>query len=139
MEILMGQVINHGPKDRNTELSCLTMDLKGEVLWQIGEPDPWKTHLTSDVAFQIHDLDGDGRAEIVFCMNQELVVADGATGKVKRKIPTPESPKDSKQPFNRFPQILGDALYCCDLRAGPAWRSPPEGPISARLGLYRQA
>ncbi len=117
VDVLIGQVIHHGPKDRNSELSCLTaMTFDGDILWQIGEPDPWRDHLTNDVGFQIHDFDGDGRNEVVYCMGCELIVADGSTGKTKFKAPTPESPKDSKPPYNRFPRILGDSLYFCDLR-----------------------
>jgi hypothetical protein len=36
-------------------------------------------------------------------MNREIIVADGSTGKIKYKKPTPEN-------------ILGDCLYFCDLR-----------------------
>lgn len=117
IDVLIGQVVHHGPKDRNSELSCMTaMTFEGEILWRIGEPDPWKNHLTNDVGFQIHDLDGDGRNEVVYCMNSEIIVADGATGKTKYKAPTPETPKNTPPPYNRFPRILGDALYFCDLR-----------------------
>jgi rhamnogalacturonan endolyase len=117
MEALFGQVRHHGPKDRNSELSCLTaVNMDGEVLWQIGEPDPWKNHLTNDVGFQIHDLDGDGANEVVYCMDMEIVVADGATGKTKYKKATPETPPNTKAPYDKFPRILGDSLYFCDLR-----------------------
>lgn len=117
-DVLLGQVVNHGPKDRNSELSCLTaIDLNGNVLWQKGMPDPWKTKLTSDVAFQIHDIDNNGGNEVIYCMNQELIVADGATGEIIRKVPTPASPggKPLKSGHNIFPRILGDCLYFCDL------------------------
>jgi len=117
IDVLIGQVVHHGPKDCNSELSCLTaVTFDGEVLWQIGQPDPWKAMLTNDVAFQIHDLDGDGRNEVIYCMNQELIVADGATGKTKYKTPTPETPRATPAPYNRFPRILGDSLFFCDLR-----------------------
>jgi len=117
IDVLIGQVVHHGPKDCNSELSCLTaVTFDGEVLWQIGQPDPWKAMLTNDVAFQIHDLDGHGRSEVVYCMNQELIVADGATGKTKYKTPTPETPRATPAPYNRFPRILGDSLFFCDLR-----------------------
>jgi hypothetical protein len=103
-DILIGQVVNHGPQDANSELSCMTaMTFDGSILWQTGTPDPWKTYLTSDVAFQIHDLDNDGKNEVVYCMNREIIVADGSTGKIKYKKATPEN-------------ILGDCLYFCDLR-----------------------
>jgi hypothetical protein len=117
IDVLIGQVLHHGPKDTNSELSCLTaMTFDGKILWQIGQADAWKDKLTNDVGFQVHDLDGDGRTEVIYCMNMELVVADGATGKTKYKAPTPKTPENIKPPYNKFPRILGDALYFCDLR-----------------------
>ena len=117
IDVLIGQVLHHGPKDRNSEVSCLTaMTFDGNELWQIGQADAWKDHLTNDVGFQIHDLDGDGRTEVVYCMNMEIVVADGATGKTKYKAPTPETPGGVKPPYDKFPRILGDCLFFCDLR-----------------------
>ncbi|HET9744162.1 MAG TPA: lipoprotein [Chitinophagaceae bacterium] len=104
LDVLIGQVVNHGPQDANSELSCMTaLTFDGKILWQTGVPDPWKTYLTSDVAFQIHDLDNDGKNEVIYCMNREIIVADGSTGKIKYKKPTPAD-------------ILGDCLYFCDLR-----------------------
>jgi len=117
IDILFGQVIHHGPKDRNSELSCITaVNLHGKVLWQKGKPDPWKNHLTNDVAFQIHDIDDDGKNEVVYCMNQEIIAADGATGNVKYSKPTPLKPPGDHGEHNIFPHILGDSLFFCDLR-----------------------
>ncbi|MBN2214398.1 MAG: hypothetical protein JW723_09145 [Bacteroidales bacterium] len=117
-DVLIGQVLHHGPKDRNSELSCLTaMTFDGEILWQIGSPDPWKDHLTNDVAFQIHDIDNDGKNEVVYCKDLEIVVADAATGDTKRKVNTPATPggKPTGSGYNIFDRILGDCLYFCDL------------------------
>ena len=112
-DVLIGQLIHHGPGDAFSELSCLTaMTFDGKVLWQIGKPDPANDHLTNDVGFQIHDIDRDGKNEVIYCMNQEIVIVDGATGKVKLKAPTPAS----KPPATKFPRILGDSLFFCDLR-----------------------
>jgi len=117
IDVLIGQVVHHGPKDRNSELSCLTaMTFDGKILWQVGEPDSWKTHLTNDVGFQIHDVDCDGKNEVIYCMNMELIVADGATGETRYKAPTPEMPKEIPPPYNKFARVLGDSLYFCDLR-----------------------
>jgi hypothetical protein len=117
IEVLIGQMVHHGPQDTNSELSCLTaMTFDGKILWRIGEPDRWKDRLTNDVAFQIHDLDGDGRTEVIYCMNMKLIVADGATGKTKYEVPTPSMPPGTKPPYDKFPRILGDSLYFCDLR-----------------------
>ena len=117
LDVLIGQVIHHGRADSNSELSCLTaMTFDGERLWQIGTPDPWKDHLTNDGAFQIHDIDNDGKNEVIYTMNLEIIVADAATGKTKYKAPTPILPGTfgNVQP-NMFPKILGDCIYFCDL------------------------
>jgi hypothetical protein len=117
IDVLIGQVLHHGPKDRNSELSCLTaVTFDGETLWQIGEPDQWKDHLTNDVGFQVHDLDGDGRTEVIYCMGMEIVVADGASGKTWYKAQTPKMPEQTGPPYDKFPRILGDSLYFCDVR-----------------------
>lgn len=118
LDVLLGQVIHHGPKDRNSELSCLTaMTFDGEVIWQVGTPDPWKTDLTNDVAFQIYDLDRDGKNEVIYCMGQKIIVADGRTGGEKFSRPTPLTPGGQPLPsgHNIFPHILGDCIYFCDL------------------------
>lgn len=118
VDILLGQVVHHGPKDRNSELSCLTaMTLDGQILWQTGKPDPWKTMLTNDVAFQIHDINQDGKNEVIYCMNQEIIMAEGATGKVIKKTSTPPTPggKPMESGHNSFPHILGDCIYFLDL------------------------
>lgn len=113
IDVLIGQVAHHGPGDQYSELSCLTaMTFDGDILWQIGTPNPENYRLTNDVGFQIHDLDGADRNEVIYCMNFEIVVVDGASGKVKHKTPTPLS----KPPANRYPRILGDCLFFCDLR-----------------------
>jgi hypothetical protein len=107
IDALIGQVLHHGPKDRNSELSCLTaMRLDGRVLWQIGKPDAWKDHLTNDVGFQIHDLDGNGTNEVIYCKDQTIIVADGATGKTKYSAQTPKTPPGDHGEHNIFPHIL---------------------------------
>ncbi len=116
IDILIGQIFHHGPTDSNSELGCMTaIDLEGKVLWQNGRPDRWGHHLTNDVAFQINDIDGDGKAEVIYCQGQELILAEGATGKRLRAVPTPIN-TTTRVPFNRFPRILGDSLMVADLR-----------------------
>ena len=116
-DVLFGQMVHHGPRDCNSEIACLTaMTFEGKRLWQVGEPDQWKDALTNDVGFQIHDLDGDGQTEVVYCKGMEIIVADGATGRTRYKAPTPATPSEVKPPYDKFPRILGDCLYFCDVR-----------------------
>lgn len=117
IDILVGQVVHHGPKDAKSELSCLTaLTTDGTILWQIGKPDPWKTILTNDVAFQICDIDRDGQTEVIYTMNQELIIADGATGITKLKIPTPGIPVHPRSSLTApsSERILGDCLFLFD-------------------------
>jgi len=117
MDILICQQQHHGPKDANSEVSCLTaVTLDGKQLWQIGDPDAWNDELTNDVGFQIQDLDGDGQNEVIYCKDMELIVADGKTGKTKYKVPTPKTPENTPAPRNRFPRILGDSIHFADFR-----------------------
>ena len=120
IDVLIGQVEHHNwPRDSHSELSCLTaMTFDGKVLWQIGKPDPEKNHLTNDVGFQIHDIDNDGKNEVVYCKNFEIIVAEGATGRTMYKSTTPES----KIINDRFPKILGDCLFFFDCE-GKGWNS----------------
>ena len=122
-DVLVPQVVHHGPKDRVSEVGCLTaMTLDGRILWRNGTPDPWKDNLTNDVAVQIHDLDRDGRNEVIYCRDSELVVADGATGRTKIKTPTPLTPRGEDRPDRHLKRILGDSLFFCDLRGNGAPR-----------------
>jgi hypothetical protein len=91
IDVLIGQVIHHAfPRDSYSELSCLTaLTFDGEILWQKGKPSTDHESLTNDVAFQIYDIDNDGRNEVVYTMNCELIVADAATGEIRSStIPT---------------------------------------------------
>jgi hypothetical protein len=116
-DILVPQVVHHGPKDRNSEVGCMTaLTLEGKHLWQSGQPDAWKDHLTNDVGVQIHDLDGDGRNEVVYCRGTKIVVAEGATGRTRLEAPTPLTPAGDNRPPSPFDRILGDSLFFCDLR-----------------------
>ena len=123
-DVLIGQVIHHAfPRDSYSELSCLTaMTFDGKMLWQAGKPSSDHQTLTNDVAFQIYDLDGDGKNEVIYTMNCEIIVADAATGKTKFKKATPEyesiqyTEGGKKEVVKKWERILGDCLFICNLR-----------------------
>lgn len=105
-------------------ITCITaMDLDGQVLWQLGEPSQKFRPATSDNCIQVYDLDGDGCAEVIFCKDLRIWVADGRTGKIIRSAPTPRS-VDSPQKAGGLPfeRILGDSIYFCNLDGGPRAR-----------------
>jgi len=74
------------------QITCLTaIDHEGKILWQYGKPDPENAWLSYDVAAQIHDIDGDGKTEVVMAQGEWIKVLEGKTGKEKARYPVPSS------------------------------------------------
>ena len=117
IEILMAQNLKRLGSGDFGMISCLTaFDLDGEILWQIGVPNPEGALLTADLPMQIHDLDGDGRAEVVICKDFRIQILDGRTGELKLEAPTPESlPSHQWLKEDVFFRITGDAICFADL------------------------
>jgi len=120
LDILVVQPNNRGPKDKFSEVGVMTaITMDGKILWKTGEGDPWKTQLTSDVGVQIHDLNGDGKNEVIYCKDQQIIVLDGKTGKVIQKKSTPrisEADKKVNPDKEPYDQILGDCIFFADFR-----------------------
>lgn len=117
-EILIAQNIRRMRGDNFCELSCLTaIDLDGTILWQIGEANPENALVSNDLPMQIHDIDGDGSLEVIFCKDFKINVVDGKTGKLKYQAFTPYAPphKGNKMPEDQYNRITGDSLYFSDL------------------------
>ena len=90
-EMLFAQNVPKVRGDAFDHISCLTaVSLDGRVLWQQGRPNPKNGLLTNDTPFQIHDLDGDGRAEVVLARDFQLQVLDGRTGRLLRSAWLPK-------------------------------------------------
>lgn len=92
MEIVMVQP-DGGFDDRYYphSVQCATaFNLEGEILWQIGTPDPEVSGSGSDIPAQIYDIDNDGNNEFICCMAGELCIFNGKTGKLKEKHPLPD-------------------------------------------------
>jgi rhamnogalacturonan endolyase len=124
-EMVIAQVVSKVDTGNFVECSCLTaVTLDGKVLWQIGKPDPRHALLTSDTPFQVHDLDGNGKCDVILMKDFKLQVLDGMTGKVKRWMwmpPVPEVYKDkakiAKFELKERPHELnaGDSISFFDL------------------------
>jgi hypothetical protein len=107
--------------DNFIQISCLTaVTLSGKVLWQVGRPDPRNGLLTADTPFQIHDLDGDGRNEVVLVKDFKLQVLDGATARLRTSTWMPQAePDNGKKPFTL---TNGDSLAFLNLSGQPGRR-----------------
>lgn len=97
-DMLFAQNIPRVRGDAFDHISCLTaVTLDGKILWQLGRPDPRNGLLTNDTPFQIHDLDGDGKSEVVLVRDFKLQVLDGRTGKLRQSAPMPAAAADLKE------------------------------------------
>ena len=116
-DMLIAQNIPRVHDDAFDAISCLTaVTLEGKVLWQIGRPDPRNGLLTNDTPFQIHDIDGDGRNEVVLVRDFKLQILDGATGKVKQWAWMPKAPAGRDRPYEL---VSGDSIAFLNLSGNP--------------------
>jgi rhamnogalacturonan endolyase len=112
-EMLVAQII---PRvgDNFVQISCLTaVTFDGKVLWQLGRPDPRNGLLTCDTPFQIHDIDGDGKSEVVLVKDFKLQVLEGATGRLRQSLATPAALADNRKKL--YARVNGDSLAFLDL------------------------
>ncbi len=114
---LMAQHQKRMIRDSFARLSCLTcFNLKGEVLWQVGEPHPVddNTLISCDLPFQIADFNGDGRYEVIYSMDFEIIFADLLTGKEIKRMPTPVIAGDPNVLNEPFYRLNVDAIRVAD-------------------------
>jgi len=91
MELLMVQSVGGvDTKYLPHQVQCMTaFDLDGNVLWQVGKPDPNPGGPGADYPIQIYDIDGDGHNEVLCVMNKKFLILDGKTGEVKKAYDLP--------------------------------------------------
>jgi rhamnogalacturonan endolyase len=117
-DMLIAQNIPRVRGDGFDQISCLTaVTMDGKILWQKGRPDARNGLLTNDTPFQIHDIDGDGKNEVVTVRDFELQILDGRTGEVRQHAWMPKMPAtDRERPYDMengdsiaFVNFSGDA------------------------------
>ena len=98
--VVLAQMQKRVSRDAYGFISCLTaIDLEGNVLWQLGEPSDKTEELgkvSADMAFQVYDIDGDGRDEVIVGWDFEIRILDGRTGTIKKSAKTPFSDDEVK-------------------------------------------
>ena len=122
--IVLAQGQRRVRRDDCSHISCLTaIDLDGNILWQRGEPstDREQNKISADYPLQVYDIDGDGVDEVITAKNFELLILDGRTGEVKKKVKLPLVEKEDKNiigvpngvyPFDR---INADGIRICNV------------------------
>jgi hypothetical protein len=117
-DMLIAQNIPRIRGDAFDQISCLTaVTLEGKVLWQKGRPDPRNGLLTNDTPFQIHDVDGDGRDEVVLVRDFQLQILDGRTGELRKSAWMPKMPEGDKE--RPYESVSGDSIAFINTSGNP--------------------
>ena len=124
--VVLAQMQKRVSRDAYGFISCLTaIDLEGNALWQLGEPSDKSEELgkvSADMAFQVYDIDGDGRDEVIVGWDFEIRILDGRTGNIKKSAKTPFSDDDDADligvPYQTyaFERINPDGIRICNFR-----------------------
>lgn len=89
------------------QITCVTaFTLTGEMLWQYGSPVEEPGGFGSDFPAQIHDIDADGRLEVLIVKDKKFKVLDGATGTLKKEHDLPD-------------EMAHDCIIVANLSGGP--------------------
>ena len=106
-------------RDSFARLSCLTaFDIDGNVLWCLGEANNSidNTLISCDLPFQIADVNNDGKLEVIYSMDFEVVIADLLTGSIIKKMPTPVVKDDPLMAYHPFYRLNVDAIRVADFK-----------------------
>lgn len=117
VDMLIAQNIPRVRGDAFDAISCLTaVTLDGKVIWQKGRPDPRNGLLTNDTPFQIHDIDGDGKNEVVLVRDFKLQILEGRTGEPRKTVAMPAMEADlAESPYDLN---SGDSVAFVNLSGG---------------------
>jgi hypothetical protein len=117
IDMLFAQNIPRVRGDAFDAISCLTaVTLDGRMIWQKGRPDPRNGLLTNDTPFQIHDIDGDGRNEVVLVRDFKLQILEGRTGEPRASVTMPALENDlAERPYELN---SGDSIAFANLSGG---------------------
>ena len=118
IDMLIAQNSRHAYRNSFAHISSMAaFTLDGELLWTLGRPDEYNDVIAHDTPFQIHDIDGDGSAEVVLVRDFKIQFLDGKTGKPERWAWMPEAPTDNKvRPYERE---VGDSIAFFNFTGDP--------------------
>ncbi len=121
LDMLIAQNIPRVRGDAFDHISAMTaVTFDGKVLWQLGRPDVRNALLTNDTPFQINDMDGDGKQDVVMIRDFQLQILDGRTGKRKHAVNMPAMEKERE--MRPYELHNGDSIALANVSGGPARR-----------------
>ena len=88
------------------------MNLEGKIIWQYGDTLVASRETGEERPVQIHDLDGDGKREVIFISQGQIYLLEGKSGKLLRKLKLPGSMEYRSL---QFADLLGTGRDNCIL------------------------
>lgn len=104
-------------RDSFARLSCLTcFTMDGTVLWQKGEANASfdNTMISCDLPVQIADINHDGKYEVIYSMDFEVIIIDLFTGQELRRMTTPVIHNDPLVKNEPYYRLNVDAIRVAD-------------------------
>ncbi len=121
IDMLIAQNIPRVRGDTFDAISALTaVTLDGRVIWQSGRADARNGLLTNDTPFQINDVDGDGKNDVLLIRDFKLQLLDGRNGNVKKWIWMPTMKENA--PSRPYDHYSGDSIVFANLTGKPGRR-----------------
>lgn len=124
--MVLAQMQKKVHQDAYGTISCLTaINLDGDVLWQLGEPTEKSSvigKICADMPLQVYDIDGDGKDEIIYARDFEIIILDGETGSVRLSAKTPVCDDDDSTligpPYGvyAYDRLNPDGIRICNFR-----------------------
>ena len=114
------EIVAYYPSKTDKDAKCLGVhDWRGKPLWTLEPAATDQGKPASPLWRNVADIDADGHTEVIVTRGVELLVVDGATGQVKRRMLSPVAVTNSKKPPAR-----ASLTHCmvCNLRGLPTPR-----------------
>ena len=106
-------------RDAFAKISCLTcFDIDGNILWQKGEPNNSfdNTMISCDLPFQIADIFGDGKLELIYSVDFNVIICDLITGIEIKRMKTPIVYGDNLVKNHPYYRLNVDAIRVADFK-----------------------
>ena len=104
-------------RDSFAHISSMSLfDINGNLIWTIGEPNNSfdNTMISCDLPVQIADINNDGRLELIYAMNFEVIIIDLLTKNELKRMKTPVIDGDPLVKNEPYYRLNVDAIRVAD-------------------------
>lgn len=93
------------PGNRQHVGTLMAIDIEGNILWQVGDPNDEHEAIYHDMPLQVYDLTRNGIPEVIYIDGDQIHIRNGRTGELIRQGPIPHT--DARDAIS-FADFSGD-------------------------------